>query len=82
MTFSAVLTLHDRPHSLRWVRRYAEEICNVCPSCEFRALPDEPTAACERDPTEFDRWKDPRAVAAGRRRSITSKSGGIFDSYA
>lgn len=44
-TFSAVLTLHDRPHSLRSVRQYAEEICAVCPRCEFRGLPDD-VAAC------------------------------------
>lgn len=43
---SSIFTLHDRPHSLRWVSRYALEICKVCPMCEFRALPDEPRDVC------------------------------------
>eukprot|EP00928_Gymnodinium_smaydae_P046270 TRINITY_DN30822_c0_g1_i1.p1 TRINITY_DN30822_c0_g1~~TRINITY_DN30822_c0_g1_i1.p1 ORF type:complete len:420 (-),score=52.24 TRINITY_DN30822_c0_g1_i1:422-1681(-) len=38
---SVVLTLHDRPHSLRYLEDYVTEICNVCPSCEFQGLPHE-----------------------------------------
>ena len=34
-----VITLHDRPHSLRTVERYALRICEVCPQCTFEALP-------------------------------------------
>ena len=45
-TFSTVFTLHDKPHSLRSARQYAQEICRVCPRCEFRALPQDAAASC------------------------------------
>jgi len=37
-TFSSVLCLHDRPHELQNIGRVVENICRVCPRCEFMSL--------------------------------------------
>jgi len=37
-TYSAVLTLHDRPHELHWVEEVVGELCRVCPRFRFPTL--------------------------------------------
>lgn len=37
-TFSTVLCLHDRPHELRNIKRVVQEICLVCPQCQFPSI--------------------------------------------